>query len=95
MSDNIREKIFQQISDERDRQNEKWGGKDHDLQHSKNIWTRLIVRQLGDADRALERGDTDDWGNQMVQVAALAVTALECLEVEYEEFENDEWYVEM
>lgn len=46
----VRQKILQYISDERDCQDEKWGGKDHDLKHPKNIWTRLIVRQLGDAD---------------------------------------------
>ena len=83
--DSIRERVFDYISDERERQDAKWGGKDHDMDHYKRIWTRLIVRQLGDADRTLERGGIDDWGNQMVQVAALAVAALECLGIEYEE----------
>lgn len=67
--------VLEDVAKERTRQDEKWGGADHDDTHSNHDWVAYIVRHTGRAvmwpfDRAAFR-------KQMVRVAALAVAAVE------------------
>lgn len=77
-SEGIRPTVYDQILAERNRQDRKWGGPDHDRQHSDNDWLAYIVKHAGKAvkwpfDRVIFR-------RQMIRVAALAVAAVEVLD---------------
>lgn len=66
--------IFQEIREERQAQDAKWGGPDHDDQHVPNDWIAFIGRHAGMA----SYGVTDStFRKQMKRVAALAVAAIE------------------
>lgn len=71
-----RESVFVDITDERNRQDEKWGGAAHDDEHSPMIWAGLVTRH---AMRACD-GDVMTiarFRKQMVRAASLAVAAIE------------------
>lgn len=59
-----------EIRAERVRQDREWGGLEHDRSHSPSDWIALITQHAG---RALGR----DFRRQMIQIAALAVAAVE------------------
>ena len=69
--------VIDDIEEERSRQEKKWGGSTHDDQHRHEDWLRVMIRQIGDADRAVECNDGDYYRKQLVQIAALAVAALD------------------
>ena len=74
--------IFKQIAVERTRQDEFWGGADHDSQNSEMDWVAIICVHVG---RSIKRGRGEDgWRFRptlfhaaMVKVAALAIAAME------------------
>lgn len=66
-------KIYDEIQQERDLQDLKWGGPIHDDKHSSHDWIAYLVKHVGEAVRwpfAL-----DGFRRQMIRVAALAVAA--------------------
>lgn len=66
--------IYNEIGDERDRQDRKWGGPQHDDQHSHYDFCNFIIERLvGDKFTHHPR-------KTLVQVAALAVAAVESLD---------------
>lgn len=73
--------IIVEIKEELIRQEEKWGGQDHDEEHSRNDWVAFITGSLGNA---VKNGngegswdiDGEQFHKQMIHVAALAVSAL-------------------
>jgi len=77
-----RERIFEAIDLERLRQDDKWGGPDH----LPRDWTTLLHRHAARAERraSVDGGapDLEGYAESMLAVAALAVAALESLEVE-------------
>lgn len=79
-ADARRREILAQVHNEREAQDDKWGGADHDDRHKPGDWTRFIVRQLGAAEEGIDVHHWDEWRRQMVQVAALAVAALETID---------------
>jgi hypothetical protein len=63
---------------ERARQEEKFGGPEHDDVHSMEEWVNLIVEWLGKAAGALRGdGELDTFKDRLVQVAALALAGIE------------------
>ncbi len=62
--------VFDEIVRERMAQDEKWGGSDHDIEHSQWDW-RHFIRTHG------ERAVDLDFRKQMIRVAALAVAAIQ------------------
>lgn len=71
-----RKQLFAEIDAERSRQDDKWGGSEHDDTHSIEAWVAYIVVQLGEAvdtDNAVAR-------RQLVRVAAMAIAAVEVLD---------------
>ncbi|KKN03230.1 hypothetical protein LCGC14_1109840 [marine sediment metagenome] len=68
--------VLEAVAAERERQDEKWGGLEHDDQHNSHDWLAYIVRYLG---RSVAYGPFDSlrFRRHMVQVAALAVAAAE------------------
>jgi hypothetical protein len=86
----IRQKVFSLIESERDKQDEKWGIQNHEPQY----WTGILGEEFGeycqavtetvfdnsviDAEDAV-KGGTQNIIKELVQVAAVAVAAIECL----------------
>lgn len=71
------------IADERRRQNEKWGQQDHDP----TGWVAILVEEVGEVAKEstallppADRFDIAAYRAEMVQVAAVAVQAIECLD---------------
>lgn len=70
-------RIGAQIAGERERQNDKWGGPSHDLQHGPRDWAAFITEHLG---KALSAKRPEEYRRRMLQVAALSVAAIETLD---------------
>ena len=73
--------IFQQIKDERTRQDKKWGVQDH---HPLE-WCAILGEEVGEVQKAaLEthfkyKGDNpENYREELIQVAAVAVAMVEC-----------------
>lgn len=61
--------IMLEICVERARQDDKWGGPEHDDEHSVNDWADFIRMRLS------KQGNT--FRQRMIEVAALAIAAIE------------------
>ena len=70
-------RIFQELEFERVRQDRKWGGPEHDDEHSPEDWVRYIADHNQRALAAERDGDSDGYRYQLLRIAALAVAALE------------------
>ena len=73
MLDKIRKKIFSDIDNERSNQLEKWG----DQRHSSDRWVVILLEELGEASKASLEGQLENWREEIVQIGAVAVAALE------------------
>ena len=61
---------------ERKRQDRKWGQQNH----GPDGWLTILVEEVGEVARAILEGDANSYKKEMVQVAAVAVAALESFE---------------
>lgn len=68
--------IFTQIAGKRCQQDIKWGGADHDDQHSPADWELFIQHQIGDLIDA-EGNPTPDYRARLIDIAALACAAMQ------------------
>ena len=71
----IREKVIEELLAEREYQDHKWGGEEHDNSLTQEDWLRHIIKHLCRA--AGEVKDLDKFHYHLVRVAALAVAAAE------------------
>jgi NTP pyrophosphatase (non-canonical NTP hydrolase) len=74
----IDEKILQEIQNERDRQDKKWG----EQNHHPIIWLMILGEEVGEANQAMlehrfGNRNPEKYREEMIQVAAVAVAALE------------------
>ena len=72
--------IIGQVIEERKRQDEKWGPQDH----TPHYWLSILLEEAGEAAKAMI-ADTVDWQKyrkELVQVAAVAVAAVENLDAQ-------------
>ena len=74
------QRVLSEVSAERRRQNQKWGGPGHDDHHTVAEWARLIQNYAGWAEVMAGMQSYDKARNRLVQVAALAVAAVEALD---------------
>lgn len=72
--------VLQEVAAERERQDQKWGGPEHDDQHSTAEFAQLIQDYAAWARVMAGMGSRDKARRRLVQVAALAVAAAESLE---------------
>lgn len=72
-----REKIYLEITEERNKQDAKWGGPDHDDQHGYLDWLMYIIQHVGKASLAISRAT---YRYQLIRIAALAVAAVEAFD---------------
>lgn len=73
-------RALRRVEMEREYQDRRWGGAEHDQQHRGFDWVAFTVDYLGRASRAAERGDHFEFQRQMIKVAALAVAAVQSSE---------------
>lgn len=80
------DQILEEIREEREHQDKKWGGPNHDDHHGPYSWASFIITYLGQAvsDTVNEVGDSEralrSFRYNMVKVAALAVAAVEVVD---------------
>ncbi len=67
-------RILQAIQDERDRQDAKWGSQ-RDL--AQETWLTILVEEVGEVAESILEGDPEGYAKELIQVAAVAVAALE------------------
>ena len=73
-------RVLSDVEEERDRQNQRWGGNAHDDLHGPRDWAAFIIEHLGKALDAAEGGEADRYRRRMVEVAALAAAAVEVVD---------------
>ena len=67
------EEMLQAIRDERARQDVKWGVQ----RHTPEKWLVILMEEVGEAAKTTLEGDLVGYAEELVQVAAVAVVALE------------------
>lgn len=72
-----KKQIFDEINEERKRQDEQWGGPSHDRAHSMYDWTTYIEKQL-----TRVKVPQSEFRERMIKIAALAVAAIEASDEE-------------
>lgn len=69
--------VLGEVAIERVRQDEKWGGPDHDDEHDATDWCRYIEMRLHSSNAGHTTGDSRRW---FLEIAALAVAAIETID---------------
>ena len=70
------EEILQQIRKERTQQDAKWGVQNH---HPYK-WGAILSEEVGEDFRAVLEGDVNNYREELIQVAAVAVAMIECID---------------
>lgn len=70
------EKILDEVRQERQRQYEKWGQQNH----QPPFWLMILGEEVGEANRAALEKDVDNYRKELIQIAAVAVSMVECLD---------------
>jgi hypothetical protein len=75
--------IILEIAEERERQDEKWSEQNHNTIE----WLAILMEKVGEASKAAldnyfegERYDYIEYRKEMIQVAAVAIAAIECFD---------------
>lgn len=74
------EKILGEVLEERERQDRKWGGPNHDDQHDTATFVQLIEDYAGWARVMAGMSSHDKARQRLIQVAALAVAGVEAID---------------
>jgi len=74
--------ILAEVAAERERQDGRWGGAEHDDDMTMDAFAQLIADYAGWARVKAREGAFDEARQRLVQAAALAVAAVECLDRE-------------
>lgn len=71
------DRFLQDVRAEREVQDQKWGGEQHDRHHQPEDWALLLTKHVGKlADAAME-GEDARYLHQLIRVAALCTAAWE------------------
>lgn len=65
-----------EVVTERARQEQKWG----EQNHAPDRWMTILGEEFGEACKGALEQDWDNYREELVQVAAVAVAAIECLD---------------
>lgn len=68
--------ISMEILQERERQFKKWGLQDHD----EDRWMVILMEEVGEVARAIFDENADNYREELIQVAAVAVAAVEAFD---------------
>lgn len=70
--------VYEDIREEHKRQDEEWGGPQHDDDHHRGDWILMISKFVGKAaNAAMIRSSYFIWRGLLIQIAALCVAAVE------------------
>lgn len=75
--------VLAQVREERRRQDKQWGGPSHDDAHVPSDWVSYVGEHLDRAKKSIVQrvlADPDRYRQNMIEVAALAVAAVESLD---------------
>lgn len=70
------ENIFEDIRRERKRQDGKWGIQNHNI----HVWNTILSEETGEVAKAILESNMEEYRKELIQVAAVAVAAIESLE---------------
>ena len=70
----MKKEVLAAIESERDYQDKLWGVQNHLPEH----WVTILMEEVGEAAKAVLENDSYEYADEMVQVAAVAIAALEC-----------------
>jgi NTP pyrophosphatase (non-canonical NTP hydrolase) len=76
--------VVRQVLTERERQDRKWGEQNHDPL----FWLAILQEEVGETAKAIlearfaRNGQYSEYREEMIQVAAVAIAAIECLDRE-------------
>ncbi len=70
------EEILKQVAGERARQDAKWGEQNHQPEK----WMCILTEEVGEAAKAILEGDTANYREELVQIAAVAVSMIQCFD---------------
>ena len=76
--------VLSEVARERERQDAKWGGPDHDNQLSPNDWHDVIADYNAWARRMACLGSPEKANRRYIQIAALAVAAVQAIDRQME-----------
>jgi NTP pyrophosphatase (non-canonical NTP hydrolase) len=66
--------VLDMLADERGRQDAKWGEQNHDPAY----WLAILGEEFGEVCKAVCEGKQDEYREELVHVAAVAVSMIEC-----------------
>lgn len=72
----MRAAVLEEISQERKRQDQLWGEQNHALP----FWHCILSEEVGEAARSILAGNAQGVRHELVQVAAVAVAMIECID---------------
>lgn len=72
--------ILDQVEEERRRQDKKWGGPDHDDQHTFDEMMKFLGDKVDFAVAEFDNGSYSQSRKRMIQVSALAVAMVEYID---------------
>ncbi len=70
-------KVIEAVLEERRRQDDKWGVQ----HHGPDGWLAILTEELGEVAKAILEGSGLRYRDELIQVAAVAVAAVECLDL--------------
>jgi NTP pyrophosphatase (non-canonical NTP hydrolase) len=79
MTTSMGENIVADILAERERQDCKWGVCHHPTQ----VWLTILAEEVGEVAKAILLEDTKNYREELIQVAAVALAAIESLDAQH------------
>ena len=71
-----RTSYLQEIHNERESQDDIWG----EQNHKPAFWLSILGEEFGEVCRAVYENDTENYREELIQVAAVALSMVECLD---------------
>jgi NTP pyrophosphatase (non-canonical NTP hydrolase) len=72
----MREQVIREVHIERDRQQALWG----EQNHHPDYWLSILAEEFGEVARAICERDWENYREELIHVAAVAVSMAECFD---------------
>ena len=76
--------VLDEVLGERMRQHDLWGQQDHD----ESVWMIILMEEVGEAAKACFENNADNYREELVQVAAVAVAMVEAFDRKFPKEDN-------
>lgn len=77
--------VLLEVAEERSRQDELWG----EQNHTSWQWLAILTEEVGEVAKAINENQPNDYRDELVQVAAVAVAAVESFDRKYSRTQNE------